>query len=71
MNKLEKYHHQTQRMGTSPNYGCHGNTVYIWSANCPFYLYHETETGFGLESETGLTNRLRPTIDFDLPWFIP
>jgi len=29
-------------------------------ANCPFYLYHETETGFRRESETGLANRLRP-----------
>ena len=57
VNKREKYHHQTQTM---ENISQMAATVYIWSANCPFYLYHETETGFGIESETGSTNRLRP-----------
>jgi len=36
MNKLEKYHHQTQRMGTSPNYGCHGNTFTSGQQNVLF-----------------------------------
>jgi len=60
VNKREKITIEHQQWKTSPKYGCHGNTVYIWSANCPFHLYHETETDFRIESETGLANRLRP-----------
>jgi len=39
-----------------------GNTVtgFIWSANCPFYLYHKTKTCFRIESETGWANQLCP-----------
>jgi len=51
LNKCEKYHQQTQQLWeTSSKYGCHGNTVFIWSANRPFYILFET----------GLGNRLRP-----------
>jgi len=60
VNKREKYHHQSQTMGSiSQMAATHANTVYIWSANCPLYLYHETETGFRIESETGLYKSIR------------
>jgi len=58
VSKRKKYHHQTQAMRNisqmAAAVSC--NTVYILSANCPFYLYHKTETSFRIESETGLAN---------------
>ena len=50
-----------------PNMAADPGPRYARLSNCSFYLYHETETGFGIESETSLYKSITASLSLNRP----